>query len=591
VSRESLAIESVLVAEFGRDHTRAYLVDMVDGVYRFLARGEAVSTLELPHDDLTIGLQGAVQQVEYIAGRKLLQRDRLKLPQAANGDGVDAFIAVANVGDPLRLVILDAGAEPAEVAAITEAVRRQEALAYTVLPPGRGVKPAEWAIQQGALVAGWHPQALLLVTGPTPAAETLERMIDLIKGLAGPATPGLTRLSDRRDQLTVLAAMSEETYAQVAEGLAARVNLRLVGAATPAALGEGLATELGRVADERAAVAVPGYEAIGAWSSTPVVSRQRAAGLVLQYLAAAGSRRVAMVDLEAAASVYVATPDRATGAVVADLDLGTSASNLLTRVTPAALSRWLPFDAIEADLIHWLLNRSLRPLTAPVTARDQLIEQALARETVHVALERLEAGGAQGADLLVGSQRLGQWNNPAAAAAVLLDGVQPTPGSGAVTLVLDAAGLLPALGALAQAEPAIAAAVLEGDALTPLGTCLVVQGGSDGQRVVSGTIRRAGGERQEIEVTAGGLAVVPLAFDETASIRLTLGNRATLGAVRSGQTVEFAAPAHVRGGRLGLIIDARGRPLPMSDDARRRHRVRDWLVALGVISGTETLGH
>ena len=35
---ETLAVEAVLVAEFGRGLTRAYLVDLIDGEHRFLAR-------------------------------------------------------------------------------------------------------------------------------------------------------------------------------------------------------------------------------------------------------------------------------------------------------------------------------------------------------------------------------------------------------------------------------------------------------------------------------------------------------------------------------------------------------------------------
>jgi hypothetical protein len=48
--------------------------------------------------------------------------------------------------------------------------------------------------------------------------------------------------------------------------------------------------------------------------------------------------------------------------------------------------------------------------------------------------------------------------------------------------------------------------------------------------------------------------------------------------------VQLEAPTHVRGGLAGLIVDARGRPLALPNDGRRRQeRLREWLVALRVI--------
>lgn len=586
MSMEPLAAEAVLVAEFGRTMTRAFLVDRVDGAYRFLARGEAISTQEPPHGDLTVGLQAAVQQIEYIAGRKLLKRDRLMLPQVANGDGIDAFLAVANVGDPWRLAILDAGASQGEVAAIAEVTRRMETLVYTITPPGRGSRPSDWLTQHATALATWRPDTVVLLTGPTPNPETVGRMIGLIKGLAGPAVATLSALDQARAQVPVLAVTTEAVYNQLVDQLATRTNLRHIVEPTPAALAERLANELTRMIDDQAADRIYGYETISSWSAAPVVNRQKAASLVTQYLARSGQRRVGLVDLEEAVGIYIAAPDRLSGAVVADVDLAMGLPNLLSQTSASALCRWLPFELAEAELAHWAINRALRPLTVPITVRDQLIEQAFAREAVHLALGRLAAGAGAGVELLIGSQWLGRWNGPAAAAPVLLDGVLPAPESGAVTLALDLTGVLPAMGALAQIQAAAAAAVLEHDALLPLGTCLVVQGGHDGQRVVSGVIQRAGGDARQFEVKAGGILVLPLGLNESASIRLTLEGRATLGAFRAGQTVQFEAPTHVRGGAVGLIIDARGRPLLLPDDARRRQeRVREWLTAFALLPG------
>ena len=584
MSADTLAVESVLVAEFGRSRTRVHLVDLIDDTYRFLARAETITTLEPPHSDLSVGLQQAIQQVEEVAGRKLLRRERLLLPQAANGDGIDAFVAVANVADPLRVIILDAGADAADVAAVTDTLRRQEVLVYTVLPPGRGVRPADWTIQQQSVLSSWRPDMVLLLTGSSPNSDTVGRMVGLIKSVAGPEVASLARIDEARTQMVVWAITTDAQYTQLAGQLATRTNLRQLSAATPAERAERLAAELTRLTEERSANTVPGYDGLMAWSTTPVVSRERAASLSAQYLARTGGRRVALVDLDGAASVFVGLRDRTLASVVADVDLELCLPNLLSTVDVSRVQRWLPSELPDQEVAHWALNRSLRPLTMATSLRDQLMEQALAREAAQAAAGRLTDGTLQSVDLLVGSQRLAQWSAPGAAAAVLLDAVQPAPESGVVALALDSAGMLPAMGALAQAEPVAAANVLERDALTRLGTCVVVQGGGDGQRVVSGVIQRASGETREFEVKGGGITVVPLAAGEAATVRLTIENRARIGTAKAGQSMQLEAPGQVQGGSAGLIFDARGRPLALPDDARRRReRVREWYVALGIV--------
>jgi hypothetical protein len=409
-------------------------------------------------------------------------------------------------------------------------------------------------------------------------------MVGLIKGVVGTPTGPLRPTDERHTPPPLLVVAPEAVYSQLTDQFGLPSQTRHLQAASPSALAERLAADLTKLADERALDRIHGYEHVSAWSRVPVINRQKAAGLVTHYMARSGRRRVALVDLEEMVGLYLATPERASGAVIADVDLALGITNLLAQTSASALRRWLPFEMSETDLAHWALNRSLRPLTIAVDARDQLIEQAFAREAMHLAAGRTAAGACAAAEVLIGSQWLGRWRGPAAAALVLLDGVQPAPETGIVTLALDQTGLLPAMGALAQAEPAAAAAVLEHDALTALGTVLVIQGVADGQRAVSGVIQRASGEPVPFEVKGGGVAVLPLGLDETASVRLTLEGRASLGSAHGGQTVQLQAPAHLRGGSVGLIVDARARPLVLPDDPRRRlERLREWLAAFALL--------
>ena len=62
-------IESVLIADCGRNTTRVALVEVVDQAYRFVARGEVPSTLEEPFPDVTIGVLNAIRAIEDTTGK------------------------------------------------------------------------------------------------------------------------------------------------------------------------------------------------------------------------------------------------------------------------------------------------------------------------------------------------------------------------------------------------------------------------------------------------------------------------------------------------------------------------------------------
>src|SRR5205823_15021636 len=90
-----------------------------------------------------------------------------------------------------------------------------------------------------------------------------------------------------------------------------------------------------------------------------------------------------IVDIGATStSVMLANAMRDDAVVLGDIGLGYGLGNLLAERGAANILRWLPFDMSEQELTDWVLNKVVRPLTLPQTARDLAIEHALAREAL-----------------------------------------------------------------------------------------------------------------------------------------------------------------------------------------------------------------
>ncbi len=97
--------ESLLVVDVGSITTRAALFDVVDGRYRYLASGSALTTAGAPYNNVSEGVRLALDHLQQVTGRTFVGKDeQLIMPTAGDGSGVDSFAATISVGEPLQVV-------------------------------------------------------------------------------------------------------------------------------------------------------------------------------------------------------------------------------------------------------------------------------------------------------------------------------------------------------------------------------------------------------------------------------------------------------------------------------------------------------
>jgi hypothetical protein len=180
--------------------------------------------------------------------------------------------------------------------------------------------------------------------------------------------------------------------------------------------------------------------------------------------------------------------------------------------------------------------------------------------------------------------------HPGLAALTLLDALQTNPDESvmAIELHLDTLGLMGACGALAFTSPDAALTLFERDLLNnmPLATCVVPLGsGRTGETAVEVELKVVGGGAQRISVPHGQIGRLPLAPGNSATLTLRPSSGVRIGRNAPGEAAP-SDPGKIRGSALGVIIDARGRPLRLPETPIERQQLLwDWLVALGVESG------
>jgi hypothetical protein len=273
---------------------------------------------------------------------------------------------------------------------------------------------------------------------------------------------------------------------------------------------------------------------------------------------------------------------------VTDLGMGANIGSILQRAPVEQVTRWLPVDISSDQVQHLVMNKELRPWTVPQTEEELFIEQAVAREVISSALAEARGGwpfwerwNSPMLNEIVGSGSvLCQAPTPGHAALMLLDTVQPAFWTS--RLVLDKTGAMPALGALATVQPRAAAQMLEQDGLLELGSVVSPVGVARyGDKVLSFKVRSALGA-YEGDVYFGSLERILLPPGVKATLELRPTRRFDLG-IGPGKGIRMEA----WGGAVGIIVDARGRPLtwPEKEEARQE-TVRRWLQELGAWSSS-----
>ena len=584
----------VIATDCGSTTTKAILIEKVDGAYRQTCRGEAPTTVEAPFEDVTRGVLNAIQEVEELSGRQILDGERIITP-AEDGRGVDIYISTSSAGGGLQMMV--AGV----VQAMTgESAQRcalgAGAIVMDVLAANDGRQPH----QKIERIRQLRPDMVLLSGGTD--GGTVSHVVELAEFIA--AADPRPRFGTGFN-LPVIYAGNREAREDIHRVLGGKTALTVTENLRPVLERENLGPARQVIHDlflEHVMAQAPGYRKLMTWTGAPIMPTPGAVGIMMQTIARTQRIHIVGVDIGGATtdvfSVFGNTFNRT---VSANLGMSYSVSNVLAEAGLEGVMRWAPFRVDEADLRDRIKNKMIRPTTIPQTLEELQIEQAIAREALRLAFvqHRALAVGLKGVqtertlsdafdqagageslidmmalDLLVGSGGvLSHAPRRAQATAMLIDAFQP---EGITRLAVDSIFMMPHLGVLSTVNEGAATQVFERDCLIYLGTCVAPVGsGKPGTPCAAYEVVLPDGPRSG-ELRVGELIRLPLVQNAEAELVLRPARNWDAGAGR-GQEMR----ATVKGGEVGLILDGRGRPIVLlEDEAERVHQIDTWSKTL-----------
>ena len=602
--RNNTAPNSLLVADCGAVFTKVSLFGLVEGQYRLMARGEASTTAKSPSEDIMEGVIQAITTIEFITGRQLLEGKKIVSPEDAVGNGVDMFIATTSVGDPLRISVLGSISPLLEnlstlaASGLYTQVQMVPSPAYTAavasaaVPVNAGTAGAplwtqeratmEWD-RQVTRIRELQPQAALIVgaadgpAGPTPLQEACQLLINTARDTSsslpsGEAKPYSVIYAGAPQYLDAVRRMLKDV------GEVTRVDPLLSNSQLGSVSGA-----IGALYERLSMQQLPGYDRLRAWASSPPVATATSLSSLVRFLAQHYTMNVTAVDVGGGTTTVMIAGEQGEFIPVVNTTVGVGANigDILHQVGLQRITRWLPFSTTEDEVRQFVLNHMLHPQSLPADSRELSLMQAFAREAIALTIEAARKNSPQlpESDLILATGGvLSHAPKYGQVAMMLLDAIQPR---GVTSLVLDRTMLISQLGAVATVAPVTAVQVNENDAVSHrLGTCVIPFGNVQaGQLAVRVGVEYSNGRQMSIDVMGGTIEVIPLQVNEQALLTLFPSPTVDVGL---GPGERARAAEEIDGGLIGLIIDARGRPLTLpTDEMERQARLLQWSQVLG----------
>ncbi len=588
---------SILATDCGSTTTKAILIELVDGEYRLVKRGEAPTTVEAPFEDVTRGALNAIKEVEELRGRQILDGETILTPQ--KGDvGVDIYISTSSAGGGLQMmvagVVKSMTGESAQRAALGAG-----AIVMDVLASNDGRLPH----QKISRIRQLRPDMILLSGGID--GGTVSHVVELAEILhAANPKPRL----GHSYKLPVIYAGNKNAQPTIHETLAGVTDLDMVENIRPVLERENLKPSRDKIHDlfmEHVMAQAPGYKKLMSWTDAPIMPTPGAVGAIIQTVADRLGISVLGVDIGGATtdvfSVFEGIFNRT---VSANLGMSYSVSNVMAEAGLPNVLRWVPMEMDEQELMNRIGNKMIRPTTIPQALEELKIEQAIAREalrlsfiqhkefavslkgvqkerTISDAFDQSASGetlvNMMTLDLLVGSGGvLSHAPKRHQAARMLIDAFLP---EGITQLAVDSIFMMPQLGVLSTVNEKAATEVFDKDCLIHLGTCIAPVGAiKPGKKMADISLTLPSGEKVNRELIQGEMFTVEAAREDQVVAELKPVKGLDLGAGK-GQEIKTT----LQGGVVGLIFDGRGRrPFNLPEEqVSRVAKLHEWSEATG----------
>ncbi len=599
-------MEYILATDVGSTTTKARFFHKKDDVWRFLVAGEAPTTVEAPYEDVTLGVRNAVREVEELTGHSILSEDGSGIVVPYDGNaGVDLYCTTSSAGGGLQMMVSGV------IKTITaESANRAALGAGAIVMDVMAVDDEREDYEKITRIRNLRPDMILLAGGTDGGTDLhVIQMADLIKASKPKPRLGTTY------KLPLVYAGNKAIHEKITQNFSEEFALEIVENLRPILDMEN--TEPARRAIhelfmEHVMSHAPGYNKLMKWTNIDIMPTPAGEGIAMQFVAERYKLNVLGVGLGGATTnVYSIVDGKFVRSVSANLGMSYSVSNVMKEAGISNIMRWLPFDIDEKVVANRLTNKMIRPTIIPQTLEMLFMEHAVAREALKLGLQHhktiatrlkgvkptrtiddvfqqaLEESYVKmmNIDIIVGTGGLlSHAPRRSQSLLIMTDAFQP---EGVTRIFQDSVFMMPHLGVLSTVYKDAAWQIFDKDCCVRLGTVVAPNGvGKLGEDSFSVKLEMPDGTTREEHIEFGQIKRIELSVGQEANVRISPRRGFDVGA-GPGHWIE----TNIIGGTVGIVLDGRGRPLQVPEEAEDRKKLLlEWFDSLGLYP-KEVLGY
>lgn len=556
---------TILGIKIDTQTTKLFLFDVVDAKYTLLATSEAKTTYSSPYNDIREGLFKAIDQIQKITGKFILDNDmNIIFPSQEDGNGVDlisisyGFLDFASIitAGLLENVSIESNKDLIQLTHLSH-------IDQISLNDSRTLEEVFNSIHNKC------PDMILLSGGTeNGATKSVIRLLEIILFCTKSFSP-----KEMPEFIFAGNSYLGEKFEDVFKNH--QLKFQKTGNIRPSLHSENLIPALNTIngiTNQLLIKKIPGLDFIFSFPNTNPVPYSQAYGTMVKFLSNLNpekNEKVLLIDFNKEIFSISGNKNGKAKIFTHTNPLMNGSDVFLNNHESPEILELLEENINGEEVKNYLLNKSIRPHTIPESNDELSIEKAFLKYLLRRLFKSFQdATGIENDSfnqILINGDLLSNYLNQQELILFLLDTIQP---KGISNLFIDQYGIMPVLGSIAQNNTILPIHLLESNAISLLAKVFSIQSKAkegtpllnlkiefkDGtfleELIVKGTIKK-------LTITSGQL--VKLFIDIIGNIELKSGLK------------QFEFGSIVQSGSVGIVFDTRNRPLLLPKNEHERH--------------------
>ncbi len=574
---ELVEFSSVLGIKIDFYSTKLFLFDVVDGKFHLLATSESDTTFVPPYNDIREGFYKAVDNLQKITGRMLIDEHlSLIVPAQPDGSGIDQVAFTYGFLD--QISIISAGLlDDVSISSLGHLINSTHLKHSDQISLNDPRKIDEILTS----VVNLSPDIVVLSGGTENGAnKSIIRMMEIIlfciKHLPKEKTPELIYAGN-----SSIVSKIQEMSAEIAK-LSVTENIR------PTLNDENLQPALNVINENVSQMMVkkiPGFEYLFSYAKSVPVPYIQSNGIMTKFLNKLSNEKSANIFVIDLGKEIISMAGNMNGSLHQNVVVNSifkDPDRYVSETNIKEISNWLPKNIELEEINNFIWGKSIRPNTIPHSKDEYLLDLGVIKNLLRKNYQNFKNQFSISSDywtqIIINGGYLSNIENPNDIALLLLDSIQPR---GITNLFIDQHGILPVLGSIAIDNPILPIQLLEGPSISLLAKVFSIQSKAKiGTPILKIRMEYKDGTYLEEEILKGTIYKIALSPGQMVKIFFEpLGN---INMNQFGKNINKGLI--VQGGLCGIILDARGRPIQLpKNDAERFEHFSNWHKSMGII--------